>query len=211
MTRLSTTATVRQPGNWRPRRAGRYELRLSIQTASFRAATVLVAGLLFLMNLVQAAVVDQPDLRTAEDACATNGAHAPPGTRVERQVFSIVFPGAVLITNRFAAQPLRFRLICVENAVRSTPSGDPPIEECLLMPEIHAGQEKLVITACLKPGEYVERCADGVLRVFDQAGTLLTAMDPFGKVPTLNPGVNTIELAAQHPARARLVVMISGP
>lgn len=179
------------------RRAGRFWRQSS------RATAVLV-GCLWCLSSSFAEAAERSGPVSTDIACPADPTNALGVVQVKRQTLDVSFPCVVVLTNAFAAQSLRFRLIC---PARPLPVNDPPPEECLLMPEIEMGASKLVITACLKPGEHVELCGDGLLRVFDRDGAQLTAMDPLGTVPELRPGVNRLSLRAQYPLRARLVVV----
>jgi hypothetical protein len=81
-------------------------------------------------------------------------------------------------------------------------------EAVLMMPEFTIGDTRLSITAALRTGDYAELRDDGRIRVVDRTGDVLTVMDPFGGVPTLQPGMNRLGLRSGEPAAGLLTLFL---
>jgi len=83
-------------------------------------------------------------------------------------------------------------------------------EIVLKHPQVIVGEKTLTIPTELRTGDYAEFWADGPLRVFDRNGTLLSSFDPCGDLPTLEAGVNRVELRAAGAASVKFTPITVG-
>jgi len=99
-------------------------------------------------------------------------------------------------------QPARCSVTSVEALAES--------EVPLRHPELVAGEKTLVIPADLKTGDYAECWADGILKLFDRNGTLLSSVDIQDNPLTLQPGENRLIIRAAEQTPAKLTCITLG-
>jgi hypothetical protein len=112
----------------------------------------------------------------------------------------------VALNLRWMRQPQERPAPCRVLAVEALAEHEMPLTN----PEFALGGERLLVTARLNPGDYVEFWAEGPARVFDRNGALLSTLDPVGGPLRLQAGENRLRFRCDSPAAARLTAITTG-
>jgi hypothetical protein len=77
-------------------------------------------------------------------------------------------------------------------------------------PRVSIGAAKLSVLHEFHEGEYAEFWADGVIRIFDRNGNLVTTLNSPDTLPTLQPGKNQVVLDSDGPGTVKFTTISLG-